>query len=179
MTIVCSNAWIGLPHGSCPSFHYIHGLFKLFICPIASRACNRRSLCALLVSCIVVGARGGGTFLLSMLIWSMYNSAYEAHWTSCCTNSSKPSFQKMEPTHLGPTKGILLSFSKSYKKYTKLVRLGNVWITCSFVTHVVSIKWKKLQSPLIQILNYCCCVGNGCESQATRGWSIVKSMTTE
>ncbi len=155
MTIVCSNAWIGLPHGSC--------LFSTT--SMASSSCSFVQLLlehaiddpfVLFVSCIVVGARGGGTFLLSMLIWSMYNSSYEAHWTSCCTNSSKPSFQKMEPTHLGPTKGILLSFSKSYKKYTKLVRLGNVWITCSFVTHVVSIKWKNLQSPLIQILVYCC-----------------------
>jgi hypothetical protein len=142
MTIVCSNAWIGFPHGSCPFFHYIHGLFKLFICPIASRTCNRRSHCALLVSCIVVGARGGGTFFCQCLFGLVHNSSYEVHWTSRCTDSSRLSFQKMEPTHLGPTKGVLLSFSKSYKKYMKLVRL-KVWVASSFITHVVSIKWKK------------------------------------
>jgi hypothetical protein len=91
---------------------------------------------------LLVQGEGGHCFC-QCLFGLVHNSSYEAHWTSCCTNSSKPSFQKMEPTHLGPTKGVPLFFSKSYKKYTKFVRLGNVWITYSFVTHVVSIKWKK------------------------------------
>jgi hypothetical protein len=108
----------------------------------ASRACNRRSHCALLSVLLLVQGEGGHSFC-QCLFGLVHNSSYDTHWTSCCTNSFRPSFQKMEPTHLRPTKGVLLSFSKSYKKYTKLVRLGNVWVTCSFVTHVVSIKWKK------------------------------------
>jgi hypothetical protein len=94
-----------------------------------------------LVLLLVQGDRGHS--FCQCLFGLVHNSFYEAHWTSCCTDSFRPSFQKLEPTHLGPTKGVPLSFSKSYKKYTKLVRLGIVRVTCSFVTHVESIKWKK------------------------------------
>jgi hypothetical protein len=87
-------------------------------------------------------------------------------------------FKRWSPHIWGPQKVSFCPSQNHTKNTQSLARLGNVWITCSFVTHVVSIKWKNLQSPPIQILVYCCCVGNGCESQATRGWSTMKSMIT-
>jgi hypothetical protein len=53
------------------------------------------------------------------------------------------SHQKMGHVHLGFTRGVPLFFLKLNQEYKKLVKWGNTWVTCSCVTHVISIRWKK------------------------------------
>lgn len=49
----------------------------------------------------------------------------------------------MGHVHLEPIRSIPSLFLKSNKEYNNLIWSINVWITCSYVTHEISIKWKK------------------------------------
>ncbi len=86
------------------------------------------------------------------------------------------SCQKMGHVHLGFIRGVPLFFLKSNQEY-KLVKWGNTWVTCFFVTHVISIRWKKYaKSSHSKFWFVVCCANNGYKPQPTRGWNTLKSM---